>query len=133
MGYSSRLRGRIEIDPPLTWSEVLDTGYDPERAEQDDRLIMIEVETETHDVEEGVLTLKRGVAIVPVTDEDLRAYSFEADVKGLIEHPVFRSHKLSGGIIRIGEDQGDVERITSLGRSERAELRWPDGTLVEGF
>jgi hypothetical protein len=94
---------------------------------------MIEVETETHDVEEGILTLKRGVAIVPITDEDLRAYSFDVDLKGLIEHPVFHTHTLSGCIVRIGENQGDVERINSLGWSEKAKLRWPDGTLVEDF
>lgn len=132
MGYYSHLDGRIEINPPLTWSEFRDSEY-LRRGHEATKSITLEIEAEVRETDEGVVTIKRAVAIVPAFDEEGKFYSVKEDLDELVGHNAFATRRLTGTLVRTGAEQGDVERYTVRdGRivTEKATLRWPDGTDV---
>lgn len=120
-GYYSTLSGRIEIEPSLSRAEMRATGYDRESALVNDRLIMIT----TEEAENGTTT------IVPVNSGGEKMSTVGVELQELCKHPILEGRKLTGYIVRSGEEQGDVERFDGTGQSERAQLRWPDGSEVE--
>lgn len=131
MGYYSRLSGRIKIDPPLSWSEIVNTGFDPDTARAGLMAVMIDVDVTVADADDGILTTKRGIAIVPTQETDGKFYDWELKMVALCENPVFANRILTGHIIRAGEDRGDVQRIDGRGNSETVRMTWPDGSSVE--
>jgi hypothetical protein len=133
MGYYSRIRGQINIDPPLTWAEVRETGFDPDNEDLpngDYKCVVIDVDVRIEETDIGTLTTKIGTAIVPASEEQLKYYSLADQMKRLCSHPVFKDRNLTGYIVRLGEDNGDVERYDGTGRVEKAKLLWPDGSEV---
>jgi hypothetical protein len=133
MGYYSRMRGQIVISPPLSWSELQQVSdFLPGVPESKERLIRIELSTRHEETDQGTLTIKTGVSVVPTWDDEIKAYSIEKDMKDLFGSTVFEGHRLTGHILVLGEEQGDVTRFDGTGVGEKAELRCPDGSKVEG-
>lgn len=137
MSYQSRLDGRIEIEPALSWGEIQALGPHWLRKRGDNSL-MIEVVETAEDDDQGTRIIRRGVAIVSGWDTEevnhgpvlLELDEFTSAVRG---------HTYRGALVRWGVFRNDVERyrITDRGVpgqgnavSETAAviLRWPDGS-----
>lgn len=132
MGYLSRLVGRIQIDPPLRWSEFKDSPY--RRTPQSSTCVVFDEQTETRDTDDGVIEHRYAIAVEPRQGADrLTYYDLEEHLAG-IEAAHGLGHAFIGYLLREGDEQGDVERywLADEGgvRSEKAKLRWPDGTVV---
>src|SRR5690242_7107362 len=99
MGYLSTFSGRIDIDPPLTAAELraLDLPVD----------IKVDVREETRDTDDGVLTVRRGLALVPAYEDAFTGYDFEPTLRAAVKQ-IAPGHQLTGRIRVEGEDQGDV-------------------------
>jgi hypothetical protein len=126
MGYQTRYSGEIVITPPLKWSEMKDDPY------LDDQYgdVMILVEEEPVDTDEGVLVTKLGYAIVPIWEDPYKGYDIESHIQKIVSQ--YPTHAFSGAIRGEGEDSGDMRRyvITTGGKVEvqTAQWTWPDGT-----
>jgi hypothetical protein len=132
MGYLSRLVGRIQIDPPLRWSEFKDSPY--RKISQASTCVVLDEQAETVDTDDGVIERRYAIGLVPRQGADrLTYYDLEEHLAGIeAEHGL--GHAFSGYLLREGDEQGDVERywLADEGgvRSEKAKLRWTDGTAV---
>lgn len=128
MGYYSRLSGEIQIDPPLRWSEIKDSRFLPINAD-----LVYRLTVECGEDDNGERTVVRAVAIKPATDQAWKHDDIPALLAEIVaEHP---DRRYAGHLIRIGEEQGDVERYrVQDGQvvSEQARIAWPDGTTVGG-
>lgn len=132
MGYLSRLVGRIQIDPPLRWSEFKDSPY--RKTSQGSTCVVIDEQAETTDTDDGVIERRYGIALVPRGGADrLTYYELEEHLAGFAAGHA-SGHTFTGYLLREGDEQGDVERysLTDDGgvRTEKAQLRWDDGTAV---
>lgn len=142
MGYQSYIDGEIRINPPLTAAElvgspyhdILGNGYS-DRYKPNIRIRVVELDGNSATT--GLIRIRTGIAIEGSFDgERFNAYTIEDDLRGFIRHhkPV-GNHALEGFLIRVGEESGDVERYTfdQYGnlKTEQAEMRWPDGSLVD--
>lgn len=136
MGYYSGVDGRIEITPPLRWADVRDSEF-LTRGANARNCVAFEVEETAEDTDDGTVTVKRAVAIVPAWEDDAKFYRIQ-DELGQIVSLALRApggpRELTGHLVRTGDEQGDVERYrVENGRvaTEKASLRWPDGTEVD--
>lgn len=128
MGYISTVHGEWTITPPLNARELraMPTGL---------QCIRIEVDEETRETDEGQLIVQSGVEVVPAIHEG-KVYDLENELSTMLR-AIPSSHKVTGEIIRVGEENGDVERYLPADpdsralRTEQARLSWPDGTEVK--
>ena len=130
MGYSSRLYGEIRISPPLKWSEFRD--LDIYTNDERDRLLRLRVSELTTNTEVGEVVIRTAVAIEDTLEgESRKCYSLEEELAVIAQ--TFPMREFSGHVIRAGEENGDIERLTIVnGRlvTEQAILTWPDGSRV---
>jgi hypothetical protein len=128
MGYASRLSGELTITPPLKWSEYRDSAF----RHGDGSLIKLKEAVAEYDTDEGQTTVRTANVVVPKWQDSVEAGNLVTDLIALVN--AFPGHYFAGCIVRDGEDTGDVERfwIAANGhvKSEKALLRWPDGTDV---
>jgi hypothetical protein len=126
MGYTSQVAGSIEITPPLSWAAIRGSRFLPDNAWNNG----VDVCFELADTLDGLSS--EAIAVVSSTEDSYKAYYLEEHLAE-IAREILAAGSITGGfLIRKGEGQGDVERY-SLGSdgtvlSEKAELRWPDGT-----
>lgn len=132
MGYITRFDGELTIVPPLTWAEVKDSNFEPDRVESirlDVKLRISEVEVDT---DEGVMIRRAGVALIPTYEDDMRGYDIVEHVQRFLdEHP---GHDLTGRLDCEGEDAGDLWRLEVHDRRAvkvKPRILWPDGTEQE--
>lgn len=130
MGYDSRVRGIIAIDPPLTWAEIDGSPFLPDKAWMQDLAVKLHVTEEPVTTADGVLLRRSSAAFVPVTDDEYRAYTVVEDVQKLVSsHGEGRT--FTGRLSGFGSDPGDLWRVEIReGRAVRVEPRivWPDGS-----
>ena len=126
------MRGRVAISPPLTQAEY---ESDPLiAAEYSDFAFVISEEDVPYERNGMIETafVRRAVALVPRSQERFSYYDFPENLEEFVKrHP---SHEFNGTILRVGEENGDVERVIFEGRefkNEQATLTWHDGTKVE--
>lgn len=134
MGYLSRLVGRIQIDPPLRWSEFKDSPY--RKTSQASTCVVLDEQAETTDTDDGVIERRYGIALVPRQGADrLTYYELQEHLAGFAAGHG-GEHTFTGYLLREGDEQGDVERYwltdDACVGSEKAQLRWADGTAVHG-
>lgn len=73
MGNYIRATGEFRIEPPLTWPEIKNSPYRPEKARTEPD-VLFEVETAEIDGDEGVMLLHRAVAVRPYAPGQPFAY-----------------------------------------------------------
>lgn len=124
MGYGSRITGRIEIDPPLKKSEIAKLP--------DIRDLQIAITEHDTVIDGNEVTVSMGTAITNGDDEEFSRYTLNEDLQSIVDG--IPGRVFSGSLIRIGEESGDVERLTvdsnGMIESEMATLRWSDGSVV---
>lgn len=129
MGYLTHFSGELRIDPPLTWAEIRDSQFTPERAESARLDVKIRIDEIDVDTDEGVMTRRIGVALAPTYEDEMRGYNIVDHVQQFISaHP---GHTVSGRLDCAGEDAGDLWRLeVHDGRAVevRPRIVWPDGT-----
>jgi hypothetical protein len=122
VSYLSRLAGRLVVDPPQP-----ETGT-PLPALTNLRL------TVTEEPIGASVFMRRITAVEPASGDGFSMYDLREELARVAEWATDRGARLSGQLVRSGEEQGDVERFTVTGQgaviSETAQLRWPDGTAV---
>lgn len=131
MGYLSRLRGRISIAPPLRWSEFKDSKY--RKYSKADTRVVFEEQDETSETDDGFFERRWAIALIPASEDQLTHYGLEDDLVAFVAE-LGRGREFIGCLIREGEEQGDVERYSIVDggvRTEKAELRWPDGSVIQ--
>lgn len=128
MGYYTHVRGEISIEPPLKWGEMAGSPFLFAMAdgEKDVRIRVEETEVETED---GVLTRKMGVAIVPWSEDSYKARNVDGDLEELIAlHGEGR--QFPGQLEGEGERNGDMwkMRVSADHRVQqiKAQTVWPD-------
>src|SRR5689334_5160857 len=107
MGYITRFYKELTIDPPLTWAEIRDSKFAPGKAEANLLDVKIRVEEETFDTDEGQMTRRSGVALIPTYEDEMRGYDIVEHVQQFIDaHSP--THTLSGRFDCEGEEAGDL-------------------------
>lgn len=128
MGYTSRLTGEITIEPPLAWSRIKDSRFNP--SSNADRSVVYRVEEIVTADEDGERIIRRAVAIEDAWGgDDVKHYGIEEDLEEIAS--LYPEVIFNGWLILEGEEQGDIQRfLIRDGRvtAEKAVLMWPDGT-----
>lgn len=130
MGYYSRVEGEITITPPLTLQEMRAKPYGELRNTGDrwprERDVALRVESEEVDTAEGLLIKKRGVALIPASDDSYKAYYLKEDVQDAIDQ--YPGHTFSGYLESQGED-GELSRVVvkdGVAHEIKPEIVWPE-------
>jgi len=109
VGYYSRITGVITIAPSLKWSEYKDKGL-TETGAPDWPSVVLRTHEEERDGEGGVMFVRWADGIIPATDESVKAYDLEAEVRAIVT--TFRAgHTFTGYLEISGESQGDLWRL----------------------
>jgi hypothetical protein len=130
MGYTTRFSGELRIEPPLTWAEIRDSRFGPERAESERLDVKVRVEEAEVETDEGTMTRRAGVALVPTWEDEMRGYDIVEHVQSFLDSNA-GTHALTGRLDCAGEDAGDIWRLEIHdGRAVQVRPRivWPDGT-----
>src|SRR5437764_620918 len=125
MGYYTRFDREIRIDPPLTWAEIRDSPYLPDAAYSSG---VPDVKFPVEETDEGTITRRRAVGIVPLTDGQYKGYSIIETVQEVIDQ-YKETHSFTGRFDCEGEETGDLWRlVVRNGRVEKVEPRivWPE-------
>lgn len=137
MGYYSRGFGEIRLEPPLGWQTIRDSRF--LRDSRADTCLVIKTDVEEVDTDQGRLSVMRGVVIGWRRFDEMKVYSVQSELDELSDLLRASGSRPEGLLIRVGEEQGDIERYffdaaSSRGwRSEKAELRWPDGSVCDSY
>jgi hypothetical protein len=123
----THIEGRIKVTPPIPWGKIKDSPYLKENARVSynypDAVFDV-TETVVH-VEEGELTRREAVAIVPA-DGETSARTLISDVQAIIDaHP---DHEFTGRFDCEGEENADIWRVIIRNRKAidvYAQITWP--------
>lgn len=135
MGYNTRVRGEITFHPPIPWGVVKDDEY-LKGWRDSKKCIQLRVQDEQVETDEGTLTRRSAVGIVPILDEPYKAYEIEAEVRELVSRYCSANGQTCRGYLEgEGEDSGVLWRIYVRYDAEvvRVEPRiiWPDDNESE--
>lgn len=129
MGYYSRMKGSIQIDPPLNYQELKNNGQVIDGL----RDVGIVVDKEKKPTPEGLLTVFNGTHIVPRSDDSGKVYDIQEEIPLLVD--MFKDDHVFNGSIRVeGEEAGDIWRMRVKDNEifcEKAKLLWPDGATED--
>lgn len=125
----TRVTGEIEINPPLTWSEVKGSPFyeapDDYSYQKGVKLLVTEEDEET---DGGTLTRKQAAALIPLMEDPYKAYTLLEDVREAVEL-YGKAHTFTGHLSCKGEDSGDVWRVEihdGKAVAVRSLLMWPE-------
>lgn len=127
MGYNTSVEGSIAITPPLNWSQIKDSPFNPERGRLDGMDVVFAVDEETVDTHEGTLTRRTAEALVPAWEEAYKAYNLVKHVQQVID--AFPGHDFTGHLECEGEENADMWRVVVRdGRAVKVTPRivWPE-------
>ena len=139
MGYDTRVFGEITITPPLPYGKIKNSPF--RSISREDTTLMFDEDSRVEDTEEGTLSRTSAVGIKVRYDEPGRHYGIDTELSKIVDANPDREY--AGAFVIVGADPGDiqrvrVERVAGPGRgmtrrvvTDKAELRWPDGTKVE--
>jgi hypothetical protein len=130
MGYYTSVTGQIDISPPLTWNEIKDSPFLPESvARLEWRDVMLNVEVDINETDEGTLTRRYANAVVPSTDDSFKAYDIEDHLAELVRlHGDGRT--FTGRLEGHGEETSDMWRLCIRDgkvAKDVPRIVWPDG------
>jgi hypothetical protein len=139
MGYYSTARGGFQIDPPITFSELVAAGYELSGAVKDRQWLELKdgwgelffvLDVDELQTEDGVLTVIKTDRI-ETTDESQKMYAINDSVVTLVKD-FGAKHQFDGKVVTYGEEDADVNRIRIVQNevfNERPQLLWPDGSV----
>lgn len=128
MGYNTSVRGSIRIEPPLPWARIRDSEFLPERADERNLCIKFDVRVEDVETDDGTLTRRTAVAVVPIWEDPFKAYDIEDEIQRLVTW-AGPDHEFVGRFDCEGEEATDLWRLHVVnGQAVRVEPRivWPD-------
>lgn len=106
MGYYSTIYGEISFSPPLN-HETLKKYEEDQKDEW--LLFRFEIEEQQIDTPEGRLTKRWAESIVPTSDDSVKAYNVEGDLRTLLNYCT--PETVFGGRFQIeGEENDDITR-----------------------
>jgi hypothetical protein len=130
MGYITHVRGEFAIEPPLTWTEIKASPFEPVgrgKYGAVDIDLDLRVEETSVDTDEGTLVRRTGTALVMRQIDEYRARDLVQQVQTCID--AFPGHAFTGRLECEGEENADMWRvIVRDGQAVRIEPRivWPD-------
>ncbi len=130
MGYTTHARGDIAIVPPLTAREIKGSPFMPDVARQHgtNRDVMFRIEIDNRETDEGLLVVKRAVAIVQSWEDEPRNYDIVPHLQELIDAHR-EGHEFRGHFEMEGQDPGDIWRVyVRDGKAVRVDpvITWPE-------
>jgi len=131
MGYRSSLRGRIRIEPPVPAKVLAQSRFMPGDT-YPQTSVVYDVQTVVRETDEGELTVRRVAGLVCPYEEEAKHYAVAEELCDIAaELPA--GHAMVGELIRVGEENPDVERFRMAGDGrtvlvEQARVLWSDGT-----
>ena len=129
MGYNVHVDGEIAIDPPLTWREIKDSQWLPENAPKGRaNAVKFKLAEEMVETDDGTLTRRTAVAIVPLMSDAYRASGLVEAVQAVMDAHG-DGHTFTGRFDCDGEDAGDLWRVVLRnGRASKVKpyITWPD-------
>lgn len=137
MSYITRVTGGFTITPPLTWTEIKTSPFEPigRRAYgAADIDLALRIDEETVDTDEGQLVRRSASALVMPHIDEYRARGLVEQVQQCLD--IFPGHTFTGRLECEGEENTDLWRvIVRDGRAVRIEPRivWPDEGAVDGL
>ena len=131
MGYGSKIKGRININPPFSPLKLPDGKF----LEGTEKRVKFLTQEQTTSNEDSLVVEVQVIAIVPADSESFTAYTLHEDLEEMLALVVAAGSKLMPGYIyRIGAESGDITRYrldSGYVVWGEAQLRWADGTPVE--
>jgi Family of unknown function (DUF6205) len=131
MSNPTHITGRITITPPLPWKQVKDSPYLKANARAQ-RLwpdALLEVVEATVQTDDGELTRREAVAIIPDEGAETSARTLISDVQAIIDaNP---EHEFTGRFNCEGEENSDIWRAVIRDRRVarvNAMIVWPEGS-----
>ncbi|MBA4865966.1 hypothetical protein H1V43_32405 [Streptomyces sp. PSKA54] len=130
MGYITRVTGEFGITPPLTWTEIKSSPFEPVGRGAYcaiDIDLALRVEETSVDTEEGTLVRRTASALVMPYIDEYRARDLIEQVQRCLD--LFPGHTFTGRLECEGEENTDLWRVVIRdGRAVRIEPRivWPD-------
>jgi hypothetical protein len=141
MGYYTRVTGEIRFEPPIPWGAVKDDEYLKDWSESS-KCIRLHVEEATVETDEGTLTKRSVVGIVPISEDRFKAYDIEAEVQEVVSRYCSPGgRECHGRLEGEGEESGDLWRLyvrsAANGREyevvkDAPRIVWPDGEIQDG-
>lgn len=131
MSNPTYIHGRIEINPPLTWAQIKDSPHLKANARArslwPDAILDV-TETTVH-TDEGELTRREAIAIIPDEGAETSARTLLQDVQAIIDaNP---GHEFTGRFQCEGEENSDIWRVVIRDRRAvriDAQIVWPEGS-----
>lgn len=96
-----------------------------------DKQVVLRVETEQYDTDEGTVTRRTGVALVPFQEDPFKAYSFTRELEEFVGQ--FPDHRFTGGFEGEGEQNTDMWRLKVVDGKVvefAPEIVWPEGSEI---
>lgn len=109
MGYLTQVTGEIQITPPLTWKEIQEKGYQLGFPEECWTSVQVHIHEEEQNTDEGVLTRRTGITLIPACSEPYKAHSLVQHVQKIID--TFPGHEFTGYLECDGDETGDLWRL----------------------
>lgn len=129
MGYYTQYSGEITINPPIPWTDI-NTDYLPQNAWRSNVDVQLRIDETTVNTDEGILILRKAIAIQPVTDEPYKGYDIIDHVQRIVDS-YGDGHTFNGFISCQGDESGDLWRLEvrdGQAVKVRPRIVWPDGS-----
>lgn len=126
MGYETVVSGSIDIEPPIPWGELRKRKWPVD--EPDAKDIYLKLDETKVDAEDGVMVLRKAVAIVPAFYCAYKAHKLFAHVQEVID-AFGKGRSFSGYLECHGETPGDLWRVyvrNGAAVEVQPEIVWPD-------
>lgn len=130
MGYTSNASGQININPPLTWGEIKDSPYLPDRVNRDGNwrdAQLITTDPFWRATNGGHAYLRTAVAIEPTSpEESMKRYDLKHHLSEIVT--AYPDRTYTGAINCIGEDGYQWRYVIRDGVvvEQRPTIVWPD-------
>jgi hypothetical protein len=131
MGTLSRYTGTIEFSQPLKWGQFKDldaANPNDVRLDCDVRLL---VDNDTVETEDGLLSVRRAIAVKPITDDSFKGYQMQEHLQVVVDAALAAVPEMEfRGVIDAVCEDGDRWRfkvIDGIVREFRPVLAWPEG------
>jgi hypothetical protein len=111
VGYLTSYRGEIAITPPIPYSKAKGSPFFPndEDPYSPQRDVMFDVDTQVREVDEGTLTIRQIVALIPILEDPYKGRDIIEHVQEAVDaHP---EHEFTGRLDCAGDDTLDMWRL----------------------
>jgi hypothetical protein len=113
MGYDSRVTGELELDPPVPYKIFKNSPFydlSPAYDKGDAPAVVFEVSSFEQDTDQGTLTIRQAIAIVPGEEGWGKLYKIMEEVQAALDI-LPAATKVTGYLQGRGEGTHDVWRI----------------------